>query len=65
MPRHSRGKEKGMGNEEMEKLVKMLDELGYQLVSINTLTAVGDEFGNRVDVGNIAIVISPAEKASR
>jgi hypothetical protein len=49
----------------MVKLVKMLDELGYQLVSINAHTAVGDEFGNRVDVGNIAIVISPAEKASQ
>ena len=54
-----------MSNEEMVKLVKMLDALGYRVVSINTLSYIIDSLGNREDNGKFDIVIAPAENTSR
>lgn len=53
-----------MPNEDMVKLVKILDALGYRVVSINTQIGVSDSLGNMYANGKIEILITPVEKAS-
>lgn len=54
-----------MPNEEMVKLVKMLDALGYRVVQVGPEKYVQDGFGNEGETLRTVLTITPVEKALR
>lgn len=54
-----------MPNEEMVKLVKMLDALGYRVVQVGPEKYIQDGYGNEGETTRTVLIISPMTDYAR